>query len=205
MSCIVSTAFMSLIPCRSEKEYRFITIIMSKASMALQTVFRSKWTNKSDYLFFSFFFSFFLFGFYGPSRLFHSFSAELVVRWGKNRRSLRKKHLTIHKQNLACLTWPELGLNPQLWDDKRFRLLKMSDLNHSDTEATWKWIWMARYNETQYCLQHNSVVFSVCSFGFRFLYPCQEYFSHIHVHTVMILSFQTDRPGQTVQTQIRLS
>ena len=32
--------------------------------------------------------------------------------------------------------WPELGFNPQRWDDKRFRVLKMiSGLNHSATEA----------------------------------------------------------------------
>ena len=30
--------------------------------------------------------------------------------------------------------WPELGLNPQPWDDKRFRAPKISSLNHS---ATW--------------------------------------------------------------------
>ena len=33
---------------------------------------------------------FFFFGFYGPSRLFHSFWAESVVRWGENVRSPRK-------------------------------------------------------------------------------------------------------------------
>ena len=42
-----------------------------------------------------------------------------------------KKHLTTHKQNLACLTWPELGLNPQRWDDERFRVLMISRFNHS--------------------------------------------------------------------------
>ena len=29
--------------------------------------------------------------------------------------------------------WPELGLNPQQWDDERFRALKISGLNHSAT------------------------------------------------------------------------
>ena len=29
--------------------------------------------------------------------------------------------------------WPELGSNPQQWDDKRFRMLKISILNHSAT------------------------------------------------------------------------
>ena len=34
--------------------------------------------------------------------------------------------------------WLKLGLNPQQWDDKQFRALKISDLNHSATEATIK-------------------------------------------------------------------
>ena len=29
--------------------------------------------------------------------------------------------------------WPELGSNPQRWDDERFKTLKISDLNHSTT------------------------------------------------------------------------
>ena len=31
--------------------------------------------------------------------------------------------------------WPKLGLNPQWWDDERFRALKICDLNHSATGA----------------------------------------------------------------------
>ena len=31
--------------------------------------------------------------------------------------------------------WPERGSNPQQWDDKRFRALKISGLNHSATGA----------------------------------------------------------------------
>ena len=31
--------------------------------------------------------------------------------------------------------WPELGSNPQRWDDEPFRALKISVLNHSATEA----------------------------------------------------------------------
>ena len=31
--------------------------------------------------------------------------------------------------------WPELGSNPQRWDDKWFRALKISGLNHSATES----------------------------------------------------------------------
>ena len=39
-----------------------------------------------------------------------------------------KKHLTTRKQNLARLMWPELGSNPQKWDDERFRAISV--LNH---------------------------------------------------------------------------
>ena len=47
-----------------------------------------------------------------------------------------KIHLTTHKQNLACLTRvSERGSNPQRWDDKRFRALKISILNHLATGA----------------------------------------------------------------------
>ena len=42
------------------------------------------------FFFFLFYFFFFLFKFYGPSRLFHSFSAEKIVRWGEKGRSPRK-------------------------------------------------------------------------------------------------------------------
>ena len=43
-----------------------------------------------------------------------------------------KNHLTARKQNLACLTmWPEVGLNPERWDDEWFWALKISVLNHS--------------------------------------------------------------------------
>ena len=37
--------------------------------------------------------------------------------------------------------WPELGLNPQGWDDVRFRALKISSLNHSATEAQLQFLW----------------------------------------------------------------
>ena len=36
------------------------------------------------------------------------------------------------------------------------------------------------------------------------LVPQSLYFTHLPEPTVMILNFQTDRSGQTVQTQIRL-
>ena len=41
-----------------------------------------------------FFFFFFDFRFYGLSRLFHSFWAESMVRFNKNKRSRKKSHLT---------------------------------------------------------------------------------------------------------------
>ena len=37
-----------------------------------------------------------------------------------------------------CHMWPELGSNPQWWDDRRFRVLKISDLNHSAAGAARK-------------------------------------------------------------------
>ena len=58
--------------------------------------------------------------FYSPSRLFHSFWAvchNLVMA------KMGDPSITSHatcKQNLACLMWPQLGANPQWWDDKRF-------------------------------------------------------------------------------------
>ena len=44
---------------------------------------------------------FFLFGFYGLSRLFHSLWAKSIVRWGKNGRSPEKKNLTTCKHHVT--------------------------------------------------------------------------------------------------------
>ena len=54
---------------------------------------------------------FFDLGFTAPSRLFHSFSAGSIVRWGENGRSPRKN--TDHTQAELGLShmWPELGSN----------------------------------------------------------------------------------------------
>ena len=41
---------------------------------------------------------FYIFGFFGPSKLFHSFSAQTIIRHGKNQ-ILEKIHLTTRKQN----------------------------------------------------------------------------------------------------------
>ena len=53
----------------------------------------------------------------------------------------KKSNLTTHKQNLVCLMWPKLGSNPQRWDDKRFRSLKISCLNHSAMQKTFFRYW----------------------------------------------------------------
>ena len=49
-----------------------------------------------------FIYLFFLFGFYGLSRLFHSFWVKSIIRWGKNGRSPRKN------------TWPKVR---RTWPD----------------------------------------------------------------------------------------
>ena len=54
-------------------------------------------------------------------------------KMGRKQEIPKENHLTIHKQNMTCLTWPELGSNPQRWDDEWFRVLKISILNHSAT------------------------------------------------------------------------
>ena len=71
----------------------------------------------------------FLFGFYGPSRLFHSLRAESIIRWGENGRSQRINTW----QNLSCHMWPKRGSKPQRWDKEWFRSLKISGLIHSAT------------------------------------------------------------------------
>ena len=64
-----------------------------------------------------------------------------LILWQINRLMGRKweitekNHMTTHKQNFAYLAWPKLGSNPQRWDDKWFRALKISGLNHSATGA----------------------------------------------------------------------
>ena len=35
--------------------------------------------------------------------------------------------------------WPELGSNPQRWDEERFRTLKISGLKHSATGVAFHW------------------------------------------------------------------
>ena len=59
---------------------------------------------------------FFLFGFYGPSRLFHSFLGESIVRWGGNGRSPRKT--TRIPASRTFLTYPTRFFRPFHWFKK---------------------------------------------------------------------------------------
>ena len=70
-------------------------------------------------------------GHYGPSRLFHSFWAESIVRWGENGRSPDHLQAEVGLSHM----WPELGSNQQRWDENQFRVLKISVLNQSSTGA----------------------------------------------------------------------
>ena len=89
------------------------------------------WPKKLQQKTYFFFFTFFiLFGFYCLSKLFHSFWAELIARWGKNERSPRKNIWPPQAQLGLSHMWPELGMNTQRWDYKRFRALKISILNY---------------------------------------------------------------------------
>ena len=45
--------------------------------------------------------------------------------------------------------WPELGSNPQRWDDERFRVLKINYLNQSATGDTLKRVGMLAYVKFQ--------------------------------------------------------
>ena len=78
-------------------------------------------------------------GGYGPSRLFHSFWDESIVRWGKTGDPREKTP--------ASRTWlasyvTQAKLEPKAGDGERFRALKVSDLNHSPTGAA---CWYSRY------------------------------------------------------------
>ena len=74
-------------------------------------------------------------GFFGPSRLFHSFWAESMVRGWGSMGDPREKKTHDHLQAEIGLShiWPKLGSKSERWDDKRFRALKISNLNHSAT------------------------------------------------------------------------
>ena len=75
-----------------------------------------------------------LFGFYGTSRLFHSFLNRVSRKVGRKRRDLRDTPLDHLPADLGLShMWPDLGLNPQRLDDERLRVLNISVLNHSAT------------------------------------------------------------------------
>ena len=71
-----------------------------------------------------------------PVKIISFILSRVIHKVGWKREIPDKNHLTTRKQNLSCLTWPELGSNLQEWDDERFRTLKISVLNHSATVAT---------------------------------------------------------------------
>ena len=70
-----------------------------------------------------------------PSRLFHSFWAEPIIRWAKT--GDPRENPPDHLQAELGLShmWPELCSNSQRWDDERFRSLNVSGLNHPATGA----------------------------------------------------------------------
>ena len=73
------------------------------------------------------------FGFYSLSRLFHSFWAKIIISWGENGRSPRKKTWPPPAELGLSHMWLKLSSNPQRWEDKQFRALKISGFNHSAT------------------------------------------------------------------------
>ena len=68
-----------------------------------------------------------LFGFYGPSRLFHSFWAQSIVRWGENGRSPRKTTWPPASRTwlVQHVTWARLEPTAVRWR------AMISGLNHS--------------------------------------------------------------------------
>ena len=87
------------------------------------------------FFFFFFFFSFYFIRVLRPVKIISLILSRVNRKVGRKREIPEKNHLITRKQNLACLTWPKLGSNPERWDDERFRALKISDHNHSDTGA----------------------------------------------------------------------
>ena len=85
---------------------------------------------------------------------------------GRKREIPEKKHLTTRTQNLACLTWPEQSSNPQRWDDERFRVLKISGLNHLATGAANIWFGIS-YSIT--AIFQSKLSFRVINFSLWFI------------------------------------
>ena len=70
----------------------------------------------------------------------------LVCKVGQKREIPEKNFLTICKQNLVCVTWPELDSNQQRWDGEPFRVLKISVLNHFTKGAATLSLAFSHYN-----------------------------------------------------------
>ena len=82
----------------------------------------------------------FLFRFYGLSRLFHSFWAQSISKWVKIRDPREKTPNQPQAELGLSHMWQiSARLQPTGWDDKRFRVLKISILNHSATGVAVKW------------------------------------------------------------------
>ena len=86
---------------------------------------------KSDFFYFYLFIYFFFFGGGGGTN-------SLILSEPPKQGIPEKNHLTTCKAELGLShMWPELGLNPQWWDnDERFRPLQISVPNHSAIVGT---------------------------------------------------------------------
>ena len=98
----------------------------------------SGWSNSSKVAQVIFFFPFFFFYLDFTARQDYFTHFELKqFQVGQKREVPEKKQQPDHPQSELGVShiWPELGSNPQLWDDKRFRVVKISGFNHSATGA----------------------------------------------------------------------
>ena len=86
-----------------------------------------------------FFFSFFLYFIWilWPIKIISLILSRVNRKIGWKPEIHKKKNLTTHKQNLADLTCDPSSARTQWWDHEQFRALKISDLNHWATEATY--------------------------------------------------------------------
>ena len=102
---------------------------------------RALWVSRQEAIFSPIKLIFFSWGggrFTGCQDYFAHFELSQSLGGAKTRDPLEKT--PDHPQAELGLShmWPELGLNPQLWDDKRFRMLKISGLDHSTTRAAFQ-------------------------------------------------------------------
>ena len=81
--------------------------------------------------------------------------------------------------------WPVLGSNIQQWDEKRFRALKISGLNHSATGAAW---WLST--------QLISSTFPVLD-PHHFLVTCYSWQRNEPAHEIMVL-ITSEQPHQSL-------